>query len=91
MWHVAKLYGRLFLKSWNPDYQGRVSGWSPRRLLAMALFWPAFLLLQTINGLALLLDRVLFPRYRQIAVREPLFVVGIPRSGTTFAPSAGRR
>ncbi len=84
MWHVAKLYGRLFLKSWNPDYQGRVSGWSPRRLLAMALFWPAFLLLQTINGLALLLDRVLFPRYRQIAVREPLFVVGIPRSGTTF-------
>lgn len=31
----------------------------------------------------LLLDELLFPRYRRIPVRAPLFILGVPRSGTT--------
>ena len=34
--------------------------------------------------MCLLLDDLLFPAYRRIEVEAPLFVVGIPRSGTTF-------
>ena len=45
---------------------------------------PVFLLVQTVHWLCLLLDDVLFPAYRRVKVRAPLFVVGIPRSGTTF-------
>ena len=50
----------------------------------MALFWPLFVLLQAINGAGLMLDYLLFPDFRRVRVREPLFVVGVPRSGTTF-------
>lgn len=35
------------------------------------------------HWLGLLLDELLFPRYRRIPVRAPLFILGIPRSGTT--------
>lgn len=34
--------------------------------------------------LTLGLDRVFFPEYRRVPVRAPLFVIGHPRSGTTF-------
>ena len=54
------------------------------RLLVLLLFLPAFLLLQLFNWTGLLLDEVLFRGYRRIAVREPWFVLGVPRSGTTF-------
>jgi hypothetical protein len=50
----------------------------------MALFLPFFLVVLTIHWIALLLDEVLFPRYRRIRVKEPVFIVGVPRSGTTF-------
>lgn len=55
-----------------------------RRLLALALFAPAFFLLQAVHWAGLLLDEILFPGYRGVTVREPLFVVGLPRSGTSF-------
>ena len=81
---LLKAYGRLFVRSWCPDYGGTLKGVSPRRWLVMALFWPLFVLLQAINGAGLLLDYLLFPDFRRVRVREPLFVVGVPRSGTTF-------
>ncbi|HCI11104.1 MAG TPA: sulfotransferase, partial [Alcanivorax sp.] len=81
---LLKAYGRLFVRSWCPDYGGTLKGVSPRRWLVMALFWPLFALLQAINGAGLLLDYLLFPDFRRVRVREPLFVVGVPRSGTTF-------
>lgn len=81
---LLKAYGRLFVRSWCPDYGGTLKGVSPRRWLVMALFWPLFGLLQAINGAGLLLDYLLFPDFRRVRVREPLFVVGVPRSGTTF-------
>ena len=81
---VMMRYLRFFLKGWAPDYQGAVRGLSLQRLLVMALFWPVFVLVQGINAIGLMLDHVLFPGFRRVAIREPLFVVGVPRSGTTF-------
>ena len=57
---------------------------TPRRLLVLLAGGPLFLLLQFVHILCLLLDELLFPAYRRMAVERPLFITGIPRSGTTF-------
>lgn len=54
-----------------------------RRVLIMALFIPLFALVQLIHWLGLLLDELFFRGYRSVPIREPLFVLGVPRSGTT--------
>lgn len=41
-------------------------------------------LLAVFNRSALLLDEVFFRRYRSIEIRNPIFIIGHPRSGTTF-------
>ncbi len=55
-----------------------------RRRLLLLLFTPLFLLIQSAHWGFFFLDDLLFPGYRKIRIREPLFVVGLPRSGTTF-------
>jgi hypothetical protein len=55
----------------------------PRRLLVLALFLPLFALVQAIHWLGYLLDDLLFRGWRRVEVRAPVFVLGVPRSGTT--------
>ncbi|MDO8861991.1 sulfotransferase [Haliea sp. E1-2-M8] len=50
----------------------------------MGLFWPLFVLLQGVNATCLQLDNWLFSGYRRVVVKQPVFIVGMPRSGTTF-------
>jgi hypothetical protein len=57
---------------------------TPRRIAILCLFMPLFMLNGLINRACLLLDEILFPRYRRAAVTAPVFIVGVPRSGTTF-------
>lgn len=74
-------YGRWYLRALLP---GRHDG-APlgvRRLLFLLVF-PVFIAVQLLHWLALLLDEVFYPAYRQVAVRSPVFITGIPRSGTT--------
>ncbi len=81
----------LFLKSLRRFLalflQLAASLWRDRRrlsgfLLVLGLF-PIALVLQLLHWLTLLLDEILYAGYRDVAVREPLFVLGPPRSGTT--------
>ncbi|MFC4260950.1 sulfotransferase [Marinobacter lacisalsi] len=73
----------LFLRSWLPAPDQPVYQlW--RRWLVLLLFWPLLLALLLINGSGLALDRLFFPGYRHVRIRAPVFVIGIPRSGTTF-------
>lgn len=73
----------VFLRSWAPAPDAPVSAlW--RRWLVLVLFWPLLAGLLLANTLGLWLDEVLFPGYRRVRVREPVFVIGVPRSGTTF-------
>lgn len=62
----------------------RWAPWRPKRLLALALFVPVFLMVQLVHWVGFLLDDILFPAYRDVRVSEPLFVVGLPRSGTSY-------
>ena len=57
---------------------------TPRRVLVMLIFVPLLGLSQLVHWLGFLLDEVLFRGYRRVEVREPVFVTGVPRSGTTF-------
>jgi hypothetical protein len=64
----------------SPDGVSRAR---PRRVLVMLAFLPVFALAQGIHWLGFLLDELLFRDYRRVRIREPLFVLGVPRSGTT--------
>ncbi len=45
---------------------------------------PGLFILNLYHWFGLALDEVFFRAYRKVEVRHPLFVVGVPRSGTTF-------
>lgn len=49
----------------------------------MMVFLPAYWTLMLIHRLAFWLDDLLFPGWRNTPVEQPLFIVGIPRSGTS--------
>ena len=49
-------------------------------LLAFSIYLPIELLIWS----GFLLDELFFPAYRQIKIRQPVFIIGNPRSGTTF-------
>ena len=55
-----------------------------RRALIMLVFMPLFTVVQLTHWLGFMLDELLFPHYRKIEIKQPLFVLGVPRSGTTF-------
>ena len=55
-----------------------------RRAVVLLLGMPLFLVAQAIHAICLLLDELLFPRYRRVELGRALFITGIPRSGTTF-------
>ncbi|MFT4901153.1 MAG: hypothetical protein ACI81V_000420 [Lentimonas sp.] len=50
----------------------------------LLLAYPLFLGLQLIHWLGFLIDELCYPHYRRIEVKAPLFIAGIPRSGTSF-------
>jgi omega-hydroxy-beta-dihydromenaquinone-9 sulfotransferase len=74
-------YGRTYFLLWKRVLFGRTHGWRPRMrqarfLLSYALSTPVFTALWY-------LDELLYPGYRKLEVR-PVFILGQPRSGTTF-------
>ncbi|NEX21524.1 sulfotransferase [Thiorhodococcus mannitoliphagus] len=56
---------------------------SLKRLTVLLAFMPLFAVVQLLHWAGFLLDEILFPAYRRVEVRAPLFVLGVPRSGTT--------
>lgn len=75
-------YGHWYAAAFLPGRQGG-TGLNGRRLLFL-LCVPLFLAVQLLHWLCLALDELLFPRYRRTAVVAPIFITGIPRSGTTY-------
>jgi hypothetical protein len=57
---------------------------SLRRAFFAVLFITLFLILRTFVWLVRLLDDIFFPGYRRQPLEKPIFIVGNPRSGTTF-------
>jgi hypothetical protein len=63
----------------SPLREGR----SLRGALLIALGWPVFMVLQLVHWAGFALDEILFPGWKTVQVRKPVFVLGPPRSGTT--------
>ena len=55
-----------------------------KRFCVMSAFLPILFMVQLMHWVGFLLDDIFFRGYRNIEVKEPLFIVGIPRSGTTL-------
>ena len=77
------LYLNCFLSSFCPK---RHSGapLSLRRVLLLLFGFPLFMGLQLIHWVGFFIDEICFSAYRKVEVKAPLFISGIPRSGTTF-------
>lgn len=75
---------QLFWRSFFPAADSAYRQFSLQRQVVMLLFWPLFLSLMLVNRLCLWLDTLLFPAFAELEIRQPVFVAGIPRSGTTF-------
>ncbi|HNR03128.1 MAG TPA: sulfotransferase [Anaerolineaceae bacterium] len=70
---------KAFFKSRGKHYR-----LTPRRALVLLIWLLLYIPAQIINRLFFLLDEILFPGYRRQEVRRPVFIIGNPRSGTTF-------
>lgn len=66
------------------DNQDTAARLTAKRFLVMSFFLLAFFLLQMSHFLGLALDNLFFKQYQNIKIKKPLFIIGIPRSGTTF-------
>ena len=53
------------------------------RLLQVMWLIPFFTLLLIINNIALILDWILFPKFKAQKIYKPVFIVSLPRTGTT--------
>ena len=71
---MLQVYYRIVISAW------KTFGLKPI-FWRWAVFVPMFL---AFTHLTLFLDRIFFPKHRQIQVKQPIFIIGHPRSGNTF-------
>ena len=57
---------------------------APKRLLWLCFFYTLFPLYEIWTWIAFRLDDLRYPGYREVPIDDPVFIVGNPRSGTTF-------
>lgn len=57
---------------------------TPKRAFVLLLFYALYILVELVTWFGFLMDDIFFRGYRHQAIREPVFIVGNPRSGTTF-------
>ncbi len=55
-----------------------------KRMPLFLMMWLALSLFSLVHIIGHILDELLFFHYRRVAIKEPVFILGIPRSGTTF-------
>lgn len=79
----VRLHAVWWLRSWIPGSHPNAP-LSSRRILFLLIGFPLFFALQILHWICLGLDNVLFPAFRNTPIRDPVFIIGVPRSGTTF-------
>lgn len=76
---LLRLTCKSLFKSRGTNY--RLTG---KRVVLLLIAYPAYFLLELVTWAGLLMDEVLFPSYRDVKIKQPIYIVGNPRSGTTF-------
>jgi hypothetical protein len=79
-WHGFLRFTRTTLfKARGTPYR-----WTRKRVAWAIFFYTAFPLLEFFTWLGFLIDDLFYRGYRRQEIREPVFIIGNPRSGTTF-------
>ena len=78
-----KLMFRLAYKSLFAA-KGTHARLTPKRIGILLLLAPTFVLVELVTWMGFLLDEIFFRKYRTIEIKQPVFIIGVPRSGTTF-------
>jgi hypothetical protein len=79
----GKAFGRFLFKSFLKN-RGTHYRLTAKRMGVLLLSLGIYLPVELITWAGLMLDDLLFPEYREVEVRQPIFIIGNPRSGTTF-------
>lgn len=66
------------------ETEGTPARLTPRRVLFLVFFFPVFTLVRVVNWLGLKLDDLFHREYQKQELQHPVFILGNPRSGTTF-------
>jgi len=66
------------------DTRGTHARLTPKRLCALLIITLLYCTAEITSWIGFFLDSILFPGYRCQEVRQPVFIIGPPRSGTTF-------
>ncbi len=78
-----KLLSRVAYRSLF-DASGTHARLTPKRFCALLIIWLLYCIAEITCWVGLLIDSIFFSGYRRQAVRQPIFIIGPPRSGTTF-------
>jgi len=78
-----RLFLKLILHSFSYKRKS-LRFFSLRRVIAVFLFLPLFLVSLIINWFFFLLDELIFSGYRKLEIRKAAFIIGVPRSATTY-------
>lgn len=78
-----KLYFAAYFNAFKFNKK-RENPFSFKRVLFLTLFFPPFIVLQIIHYLGFILDDIFYSKYKDQSCNKILFIIGIPRSGTTF-------
>ncbi len=55
-----------------------------KRFISLFLFLSGYFVVESINWTGFALDSIFFRKYKKVQVKNPVFITGNPRSGTTF-------
>ncbi|MBN1452019.1 MAG: sulfotransferase [Anaerolineales bacterium] len=78
---------RLFLRQIGYSLarsEGTPARLTPRRVIILLFFFPIFTLLELSSWLGFAWDDIFYREYKQQKLAQPVFIIGNPRSGTTF-------
>jgi hypothetical protein len=78
-----KLLLRLVCKSLFAT-RGTNARLTAKRSVLLFLGLSAYTFSEIANWIGFLLDEIFFRSYRKLEIREPVFILGVPRSGTTY-------
>lgn len=76
LWHIT--YLSLFKSKGTP------ARLTPKRIVVLIGFYFLYTILEIINWTCFALDRIFYPEFLKVEVKSPVFIIGNPRSGTTF-------
>jgi omega-hydroxy-beta-dihydromenaquinone-9 sulfotransferase len=55
-----------------------------RRILLFSFLITGFIVVEIFNWICLILDNIIFPAWRKTIIKAPVFIIGMPRTGTTW-------